>query len=515
VSDTDPEAYSRLVDRLLSSPHFGERWGRHWLDLARYADSSGYQVDRERPWAWVYRDWVIRSVNQDQPFDTFTVWQIAGDLLAPTEPDEFRRDAVIASGFHRMTLSNHEDGVDPAEFIVKAKVDRVATTGTAWLGLTLGCAECHSHKFDPVSQREFYQLYAFFDSYEERDAEVEKGLTAYTFAAMANPPATHVHVRGDFLRPGDEVQPGLLTCLATSHSSSADRSGNLNRLDLARWIASPENPLTARVAVNQFWLHLFGRGLVATPEDFGTRGERPSHPELLDWLATEFVKTGWSRKEIIRLIVNSATYRQSSAWRPELAERDPDNRLLARQSRLRLEGEVLRDSALSVSGLLNVEIGGRSFRPHLPDDVKWLGSASAWSWTDDTGPVLYRRSLYIYAQRTVQHPLLPTFDQANPNECCTRRDRSDTPLQSLTLLNNSVFVECAQALAARMERESPNAPADRLRLGFQLCVGRAPSRAETRRLEQLYSRLQTTAPKQASLVVAQTLLNLDEFLNRE
>jgi hypothetical protein len=522
LSDHAPGACERQVDRLLASPHFGERWGRHWLDLARYADSSGYQVDRERPWAWVYRDWVISSLNRDQPFDEFTVEQLAGDLIYEAQNTAARKPELLAaSGFHRMALMNHEDGVDAAEFTAKAKVDRVATTGIAWLGLTLGCAECHSHKYDPISQREFYQLYAFFNAAEEHDASLPDGRTAYTFRQSTKPAPTFVHVRGDFLRHGDEVHQGVLQAVSWTAADESHVSGNedssrfQNRLDLARWIASPENPLTARVAVNQMWLRLFGRGLVATTEDFGVRGEAPSHPELLDWLATEFMRAGWSRKHIIRLLVNSAAYRQSSHTRPELLSRDPDNRLLARQGRFRLEAEILRDSALSVSGRLNPQIGGRSFRPHMEDDMKFLGTAGAWVWTDDTGPVLQRRSLYIYSQRTVPHPLLPTFDQAGPSEPCTRRERSDNPLQALTLLNNANFVDCASALALQMEPDPAARPAEQIRAAFRRCLARDPNRDELRRLETLFQRAAAVSPQDARLVIAQTLLNLDEFLTRE
>lgn len=512
VSDPAPDAYERRVDRLLASPHFGERWGRHWLDLARYADSSGYQVDRERPWAWVYRDWVIRSHNADQPFDEFTVWQIAGDLVAESLPRETGVDPRIAAGFHRMTLSNHEDGVDAAEFEARARVDRVATTGVAWLGLTLGCAECHSHKYDPISQREFYQIYAFFQAADEQDVTVEPWGTAYSFRERAEPPATHVHVRGDFLRRGEEVRPGFLSAVA---DLSRRAEAPANRLDLAHWLASADNPLTARVAANQIWLHLFGRGLVATPEDFGVRGEPPSHPELLDWLALEFQRTGWSRKALIRRVVTSATYRQSSHARPELAQRDPDNRWLARQNRVRLDAEVLRDASLAVGGQLNREIGGRSFRPPMPEDVRWLGSAGAWTWTDDTGPALWRRSLYSYSQRTVPHPLLATFDAANPSESCTRRDRSNTPLQALTLLNNDVFVTAARALADEAMAGHPGDEAVQWDHVFRCCLGRLPDRAERRRLETLRRALAKQPGTNSLLVLAQTLLNLDEFQCRE
>lgn len=516
VGDRSPTAYARLVERLLASPHFGERWGRHWLDLARYADSSGYQVDRERPWAWVYRDWVINAFNRDQPFDEFTVEQLAGDLLPNPTPDQ-----LVATGFHRLTLSNHEDGVDAAEFAAKSKVDRVATTGVAWLGLTLGCAECHSHKYDPISQREFYQIYSFFNAAEEFDAQLPDGRTAYSFRQLASAPPTFVHVRGDFLRHGDQVHPGVLNAINRTVASvgsppASDETARFrSRLDLARWIVSPDNPLTARVAVNQIWLHLFGRGLVATTEDFGVRGEPPSHLELLDWLAREFIRSGWSRKQMIRLIVNSSAYRQSSEVRPELAVRDPENRLLARQGRFRLEAEILRDSALAVSGRLNPEVGGRSFRPHLPDDVKWLSTAGAWNWTDDSGPVLQRRSLYIYTQRTVPHPLLPTFDQAGASEPCTRRERSDNPLQALTLLNNACFVDCARALARRLQPASGGRAHEPIRQAFRQCLGREPGPKELQRLEALFAQASAVSSKDAPVVVAQTLLNLDEFLNRE
>jgi len=280
-------------------------------------------------------------------------------------------------------------------------------------------------------------------------------------------------------------------------------------------LVAPENPLTARVAVNQIWLHLFGRGLVATTDDFGVRGEPPSHPELIDWLAREFVQSGWSRKHLIRLIVNSSTYRQSSRTRRDLMERDPGNRLLARQNRVRLDAEILRDSALEVSGRLNTSVGGPSFRPRMSDDLKWLGTAGAWSWADDTGPVLDRRSLYIYTQRTVPHPLLPVFDQANSSESCTRRERSNNALQALTLLNNGTFVDAARNLAVRVEMELPDNPRGQVSRAFRLCLGRPPARAETERLERLESQIRAVSPQEALFVVAQTLLNLDEFQNRE
>ncbi len=550
LRDPRPDAYERLVDTLLASPHFGERWGRHWLDLARYADSDGYQLDHVRPWAYVYRDWVISAFNRDLPFDQFTLEQLAGDLL-PNATVEQR----VATGFHRQTLVNNEDGVDKAEDRNKAKVDRVATTGTVWLGLTVGCAECHSHKYDPISQREFYQLYAFFNHAEDEIFNVTPNVQAYGFRAATAPTKTFLHVRGDFQRHGDEVQPGLLKVLnlnaasaqAKKPSAKAGRDHNLplavstngpTRLDLARWLVNPANPLTARVEVNRLWQHLFGRGLVATPNDFGTRGQPPSHPELLDWLATEFQQRGWSRKEMIRLIVTSAAYRQSSHTRSELVERDPQNILLARQNRFRVEAEVVRDLHLAASGLLNPTVGGPSIYPPMPADLYKIGYVDrSIPWVESTGAARYRRGLYVQTQRTVQYPVSTTLDAANPSESIPLRDRSNTPLQALTLLNNVVFFECAQALARRMDAAHGNTPRASLAQGFELCLTRPPSPAELERLEELFEQerlfaeanpagaaklIRQPAPtkealaKQAAfVVVAQTLMNLDEFLTRE
>ena len=514
--DRRPDAYERLVEDLLASPHFGERWGRHWLDLARYADSEGYQIDRARPHAYVYRDWVIDAINTDLPFDQFTVEQLAGDLLPNASVGQ-----KTAVGFHRNTLMNYEDGTDAEEFRCKAKVDRVSTTGTVWLGLTVGCAECHSHKYDPISQREFYQLYAFFNNADEVEVPApqlrDPNARAQSFAGRTNAPAARVHIRGDFLRPGDEVRPGGIAAL----HPFAPRGAQADRLDLARWLVDPANPLTARGAVNHLWQHLFGRGLVNTAEDFGVRGEPPSHPELLDWLATEFRLRGWSRKALLKLIVTSATYRQSSGVREELRERDPLNVWLARQNRFRLEAEIVRDTHLAAGGRLNPELGGPSFRPRTTDEFKALGGAGAFTWADDTGPALRRRGLYIFAARTVPYPTSVTFDQANPSECCARRERSNTPLQALTLLNHSVFFESAQGLARRMSAFLAETPRAKIEHGFGICFGRPPARAELDRLERLYEQEQPTGrkpgggPSAAFIAVAQVMLNLEEFATRE
>ena len=436
-------------------------------------------------------------------------------------------------------------------------MDRVATTGTAWLGLTVGCAECHSHKYDPISQREFYQLYAFFNRTEELDIPApqpkDKEARAQAFIESTNQAKTCIHLRGDFLRKGDQVTPGVLSALHPFKSSTAS-----NRLDLARWLVDPANPLTSRVTVNRIWQHLFGRGIVNTPDDFGVRGEPPSHPELLDWLATEFIARGWSCKAMIKLIVTSAAYRQSSRSRPELMESDPLNLLLARQNRFRLEAEIIRDLYLWAGGLLNTEIGGPSFRPVTPEDFKKLGSAGTFIWVDADGPAKYRRGLYVFAQRTAPYPVWLTFDQADPSEVCARRECSTTPLQALTLLNNPVFAECAQGLGRRMlgmkqpcssrrkpARYSPpgkdqsrlTSAATEIERGFELCLARKPTNEELVRLEKLYedewqfvskhpgpaAKLSgeahcdgKEAVETASLTaVAQVILNLDEFINRE
>lgn len=813
VNDRRSNAYDERVDRLLASPHFGERWGRHWLDLARYADSDGYEKDRPRPYAYLYRDWVIDAINRDLPFDQFTIEQLAGDLLPNATLGQ-----KIATGFHRQTLTNTEGGVDQEEFRCKAVVDRVNTTGAVWLGLTVGCAECHSHKYDPISQREFYQLFAFFNDASETNLpapqptelaaynaarqkwdqdcvklkaelddyvknqgstrfeewlksapsavvpwtvlapaavsasggttlkiEADKSIQAsgktpatdtYTVEVMAplkditgfrleaiddsapkkgpgrakdgnfvltgftvtliptsggaslpivlqNPAAdfaqknfpvnavlennsqrgwavapqlnqshqavfearenltvpagaklvftldhqfkqeyllgrfrlaatsaprplkvdstpdaiaalltlapgqrnakqnealsayhrksvdpesrklmaqleqhekkapvypptraavlavepngreTRIHIRGNFMDRGDRVGAGTPAVL----HAFQPRGERPDRLDLARWLMDPANPLTGRVTVNHVWKLLFGRGLVHTVDDFGTRGEKPSHPELLDWLATEYPRLGWSRKALIRLIVTSSTYRQSSVVRPELASRDPNNVLLARQSRFRLDAENVRDIYLAASGLLNPGVGGPSIRPPLPADIAALGYANSVKWQESPGTEKYRRGLYVFFQRTVPYPMLMTFDAPDSNTTCTRRERSNTPLQALTLLNDPVFFECARGLGQRMGEAGSEDVRERITRGFELCLARRPTSAEMKRLLALYDQqsklvrrdLENAAriagakqeddpdlAEKATLVaMGRVLLNLDEFITRE
>ncbi len=583
LQDDHPDAYERLVDHLLASPHYGERWGRHWLDLARYADSDGYEADRPRPHAWRYRNWVIDALNRDLPFDRFTTEQLAGDLLADAGLGQ-----KTATGFHRNTLTNKEGGIDKEEFRVAAVVDRVNTTGTVWLGLTVGCAQCHTHKYDPILHKEYYQLFAFFNSADEQDLlaplphEMEayrKAMTKYeaereplvqavvashrasdlfskplaqtlaeravkkpdyigskvqTLAETSSPRATYIHVRGDFLRKGEEVRPGTLEALPPLKATGASP----NRLDLSRWLTDPAHPLTARVTVNRLWRDLFGRGLVASVDDFGTRGERPSHPELLDWLATEFIARGWSQKAMIRTIVTSSAYRQSSAVRPDLADRDAGNVWLARQNRLRLEAEVLRDVTLAAGGLLNPTIGGPSVHPPQPSGISELSYAGSVKWVESKGADRYRRGLYTWFQRTSPYPMLMTFDAPDSNVCSVRRERSNTPLQSLTLLNDPVFFECAQALGRRIVEESGcDCVEGRIRYAVELCLGREPSGEELALLGRLWGDLERecrSRPEAAAKLVGpsktaavdvseaaawvalgRTILNLDEFVTRE
>jgi hypothetical protein len=546
--------WDEIIDDLLASPHYGERWGRHWLDLARYADSNGYSIDAPRT-IWKYRDWVIDAFNCDMPFDEFTIEQIAGDLLPDATIEQ-----KVATGFHRNTQINEEGGIDKEQFRIESIVDRVNTTGSAFLGLTLGCAQCHDHKFDPITQREYYEMFAFLNNANEPDLaigtpeqaeklqetkdkikeledqirEQEKDLARFTnevkkaqaslaklrkslpkvpstmvIAERAEPRESYIHIKGDFTRHGDVVGPGVLKAVLPLKA----RGAKTNRLDLAHWLVDRDNPLTARVLVNRIWMQYFGRGLVETENDFGSQGSPPTHPELLDWLAVELMDYGWSQKHIHRLILNSTTYRQSSNIRPDLAIIDPNNYLLARQSRVRLDAEVVRDVALAASGLLTDKIGGPSVFPPQPDGVMNLGQSRR-EWKTSEGADRYRRGMYTYFWRATPHPSLTIFDAPDAFSACTRRARSNTPLQSLTLLNDRAQFEFAQALAERLiDQEKSNAV--RIRQAFEYCVSRPPSAAEQDRIEKLLTTGSSEGEKEAWTTVARVLLNLDETITRE
>jgi len=539
------QAYAVFVEKLLASPHYGERWSRYWLDQARYADSNGYSIDSPRS-IWPWRDWVIKAINADMPFDQFTIQQLAGDLLPGAGLAE-----KTATGFHRNTQINEEGGVDKEQFRIESIFDRVNTTGSVWLGLTLQCSQCHNHKYDPLTQKEYYKIFAFFNNQEEPNLTLVPGIpakdkkskpekeaiTTMVLAERTKPRETKVLLGGDFTRPGQPVEPGTPSVLPTLKDEQND---GLNRLDLARWLVSPDNPLTARVTVNRIWGQFFGLPLVETENDFGTQGTPPSHPELLDWLAAEFMEQGWSWKKLHRTIVLSEAYRQSSHHRADLEIKDPRNKLLARQKRNRLEAEFVRDCALTASGLLSRKVGGPSVFPPQPEGVDQFTQVKR-PWKVSEGEDRYRRGLYTHFWRAAPHPALTVFDAPDAGTACTRRTRSNTPLQSLTLLNDQAFMECAQGLALRVLRESSADPIGRM---FELCLLRSPQPEEKARLESFFQK-QKSAPlstdqtkkllneggppgkelaqlnqveekERAALVMtARLIMNLDEFITRE
>ncbi len=783
MADDRPDAYERQVRRLLDSPHYGERQARHWLDLARYADSNGYTIDGPRS-IWPWRDWVVKALNQDMPFDQFTIRQLAGDLLP--EADESAR---LATGFHRNTSFNEEGGTDPVQFRVERDVDRTNTTGTVWLGLTMGCAQCHNHKYDPISQRDYYRLYSFFAdadepmmaqdtpatvierkklqaelarlesrtktppaqelpsdeeinryrfagrnhfrpapvksaqakkarlevspdfavlasgevipgetytvrfaapvdrisavrldaltdptlpnqgpgrasngnfvlshvklSYDGRnipfasaEADIEqqgypaadalKGLpdkgwainpgpgeplnqprmaefvlaepldvkpgtdltltlvfsekpagytlgkfriviadggpeflalpvkaqelitdtiaplepaakqqfvdlvnlkanridpgvaalrdrlrklngavTSLVMAPAPRPRPTRIHQRGDFLQPGDAVEPGTPAMIASDDGSTRGR--RLTRLDLAQWLTRPDHPLVPRVTVNREWQKFFGSGLVETENDFGLQGALPSHPELLDWLARRFVDDGWSLKRLHWRIVTSETYRRSSNYRPDLADRDPLNRLLARQNRLRLDAETIRDNALAATGQLAPALGGPPVFPPQPAEL-FQFTQSQRGWKPSEGPDRFRRGLYTWIWRQSRHPLLTTFDAADAQTACTRRNRSNTPLQALHLANDPVFVELAAAWGQSIAGDAALA-GDRQRLDhlFARAFARQPDDAERSAITGLIASERATGRSEAQVwtTLARLVINADEFITRE
>ncbi len=482
AADRSPNAYEDFVDKLLSSSAYGERWASVWLDLARYADSMGYEKDNLRT-IWPYRDWVVRALNENMPFDQFTVRQLAGDLLPNPTSDE-----LIATGFHRNTMTNTEGGTDNEEFRDAAVKDRIATTGQVWMGLTWGCAQCHSHKYDPISHSEYYSLYAFFNQTADADEnddrptlEVSKGVSTPIFRELPGNETreTFVHKSGNFMNLGERVDAAVP---AAFHEFPADAP--VNRLGLARWITSEQNPLTARVTVNRLWARLFGAGIVTTEEDFGTQGEPPTHPELLDWLATEFVGSGWDTKALLRTIVLSATYRQRSDSTPERLERDPHGALLSRGPRFRLSAEMVRDQALAASGLLSAKLGGPPVMPWQPEGI-WQVVYSSKQWETSPGDDRYRRALYTLWRRTSPYPSMTTFDAPSGETCTIRRIRTNTPLQALVTLNDPTLMEAAQHLAKRSADEAGSQPEARLERLFRLVLARQPSRQELRRLLEL------------------------------
>jgi len=622
-----------IVDHYLAQPTFGEHWARGWLDLARYADSAGYPSDPGRS-IWPYRDWVIRALNANQPYDRFTIEQLAGDLLPnPTQ------DQLIATAFHRNTMTQNEGGTSDEEFRVAAVIDRVNTTYAVWMGTTMACAQCHTHKYDPITQTEYFRSYAIlnqsadsdkaderptmevispeqktvrdglqrklaeaeavlakvdpawlagFDAWLATKANIAEKKVAAAFAlpkekrtaaqlkllqdhyvrnvapetkapreqvaqlkkqlAEIKPPTvpvmqeltgaqrrkSFVQLRGNWQALGDEVTPGVP---AAWHP--LPEKAPADRLALAQWLVSPRNPLTARVQVNRLWEAVFGTGLVRSTEEFGSQGDFPTHPALLDWLAGEYVRSGWDTKHLLRLMFTSRAYHQTSASDAALNERDPDNRLLARGPRFRPSGELLRDQALAVAGLLSTKMYGAPVRPQRPASGLTAAFGGSNDWTTSPGEDAHRRSVYTDTRRNSPYPSFTTFDAPNRETCTLRRGRSNTPLQAFVTLNDPVFVEANQGLARRLLKEGPADTAGRLQLAYRLCVARSADAHELKVLEALLQRslaayradpalaakLATQpigpADKGADLAelaawtaVAGVVMNLDEFLMR-
>lgn len=483
--DDPDQTYEAYVDQLLASPRFGERMASVWLDAARYADTNGYLHDHQRT-MWPWRDWVIKAYNENLPYDEFIRDQIAGDLL----PDP-TTDQLIATGFNRNHGITTEGGSIDEEFRVEYAADRTNTMGAAILSLTLECARCHDHRYDPISQEDYFSLFAYFNSLEGEDPAANgRGKAHVPFLKdeqskqqvmvmreAATPIPTYVLDRGQYNAP---IKDRPVSRRVPKSLGKVPEGAPANRLGLAQWMTADDNPLTARVEVNRLWQTLFGTGLVKTSEDFGLQGEWPSHPELLDDLATRFIESGWDRKAMIRLIVTSATYRQSSHARPELAEIDPENRLLARMPRLRLPAETIRDQALSTSGLLFNQLGGPGVRPYQPDGL-WREGGNEGSNTRvfrlGKGEELYRRSVYTFFKRTSPPPQMVLFDSADRNMCSVRRSSTNTALQALLLMNDTQHLEAARHLAARAW-QSGKADGDRLDTLFQCTLARSPKPKE-------------------------------------
>ena len=557
LADTSPRAYEAVVDRLLASPRYGERMAIDWLDAARYADSHGYSLDRRRV-MWPWRDWVIAAFNDNMPFHQFATEQLAGDLLPGATLAQ-----KVATGFNRNHSIQSEGGVINEEYRVETVVDRVETTTAVFLGLTFGCARCHDHKYDPISQREFYEFYALFNNVPEtahvgnsdkqadkpfvkvpslvqrgqmdrqraeivaleKKPEAEPQLkaarkaldalgqevpTAMVMGEKSPPRRTFILSRGQYDLPGDvEVSAGLPAALG-QWPAGAPR----NRLGLAKWLVSRENPLTARVTVNRLWQMHFGTGIVKSSEDFGAQGQWPSHPALLDWLADEFVRSGWNRKAMQKRIVMSATYRQSSRVTPALLEADPANRLLARGARFRLPAEMIRDHALSAGGLLVGWLGGESVRPYQPpglwDDVVYENVPR---FVQDHGEKLYRRSLYTYWKRSVPPPNMQAFDAPSREVCVLTRAKTNTPLAALVLMNDPTFVEASRKLAGRVLRDGGATVESRLTLLHRLVCGRRPTKHELGLLRGALAELQMSFRTEPA--AALRLLEVGETLRDE
>lgn len=503
LQDESSHAYEKVVDKLLASPAYGERWANYWLDVARYGDSHGYQDDLPRV-MWPWRDWVIHAFNENLPYNEFVTWQLAGDLLPEATKEQF-----LASGFNRNHKITQEGGVIPEEYRTEYVVDRTNTFGKAFLGVSIECSRCHDHKYDPILQKDFYSIYAFFNKVNE------KGLIDYGELPKPNLEITQadlndklVFINGKTIGAKDTVtvmimsdgeprktfvldrgvydQPTKVEVKASAPAAILPYDSTLygsNRLGLAKWLFDPRHPLTARVMVNRLWQEVFGRGIVATSENFGNQGNLPSHPELLDYLAVEFREKGWDIRHILKKMVMSATYRQSSASNPQLRETDPENIWLARSARYRLNSEMIRDNVLFTSGLLNTEIGGPSVKPYQPEGI-WEAIATGSkgrgevSYIPDKGEKLYRRSLYTYWRKTIPPPSMLIFDATTKEACEVRRVRTSTPLQALNLLNDPQVLEAARVLGSQLVENRSLSIEGKIALAFRKIISRKPTAGE-------------------------------------
>jgi hypothetical protein len=500
MADNSEDAYEKVVDALLSDKHYGEKMATEWLDVARYADSHGYQDDGLRT-MWPWRDWVIHAFNSNYGYDKFITWQLAGDLI----PNK-NKESILATGFNRNHKITQEGGVIDEEYRSEYVTDRTNTFGKAFLSMTFECSKCHDHKYDPISQKDYYSTYAFFNQVPE------KGLFGTIDASFADPPnmsisdedvasildfvnkkdtmdvkvmvmkdsvglrKTYLLERGNYDQNGDLVSFGLPKSIMSFDTTTYEP----NRLGLSKWLLSKDNPLTARVYVNRVWNQLFGQGIVRTIGDFGMQGDLPSHPELLDWLAVDFQENNWDIKALVKKMVMSATYRQSSVVQDEHLKKDPSNIFLARSKRFRISAENVRDLALYSAGILNEEVGGPSFKPYQPDGI-WesatSGRGTLAKYVQDHGEDIYRRGMYVFIKRTVPPPNMLIFDASNRDQCEVQRTRTNTPLQALVMLNDPIIVEASRVLAEKLMR-SKKVDEAAIDEAFKRILCRSPSKKE-------------------------------------
>ena len=537
MSDESEDAYEKVIDKLLLSKSYGERMTSIWMDLARYSDSHGYQDDTERI-MWPWRDWVIHAYNKNLPYDEFITWQIAGDMIPNATKEQ-----ILASGFNRNHKITQEGGVIPEEYRVEYVADRAVTTSKVMMGLTVECARCHTHKYDPITHNEFFSFYSFFNNLEEdgiiaygdtapkpnftiKTQDIENDLsfinlpdsinkvTLMVMKESENLRKTYVLNRGNYDSPGEIVEPGTPKVVLPYDQEKYPK----NRVGLAKWFFEEDHPLTSRVAVNRIWQQFFGIGIVSTPDDFGSQGSKPTNPELLDWLAHTYQNNDkWDTKKFIKRIVMSSTYRQSSKIKPENLALDPDNIYLAQYPRQKLSAEMIRDNALASSGMLVNKIGGPSVKPMQPDglwdEVTGGGGGSLAFYVPDTGVNLFRRSLYTFWKRTVPPPSMMIFDAPTRDFCVAVRQKTSTPLQSLALMNDPQYLLAAEHLSSKIFEETKINRNDKIVKLYRSVTGRTPNNRELEKLKQYFEEVINTndiSDKDAFISLAVLIYNLDE-----